>query len=697
MQAGTVAAGSRIRLTRGAALSTRRSFLRKGALAAGAVAASTTAGKVAARATGANAPSSLRGMNVILFLTDQERAIQHFPPGWAKDNLPGLTALQRNGLTFSHAYTNSCMCSPARSTMMSGYMPAQHGVKYTLETDMPSPQYPQVPLPTPPAMANLATIASAAGYNVVYKGKWHCSKPAAADFVWTPQDLALYGWSRWNPQDAGANQDIPEMGGGLANNDGRFMTSVGDYQDSSEGVLQFITKVAAQMQPFFLVVSLVNPHDVLGYPSKHGQAGYSANWLEGDVELPATVDESLDTKPAAQKQFLRISQLLGVLRNDQQKRNYLNFYANLIKASDQYLLDTLAALKSVPTQGGTSNLWKDTMVVRSADHGEMGLAHGGMRQKNFNMYEEATRVPLVFSNPVLWKRGRTNGALVSHVDLVPTMATLFGTPAAGRADWQGVDYSPIVLGASPRPVQDYVIFTYDDFQAGQDTGPYVKPPQHLVGIREKRWKICLYYDANGTVPGQWEMYDLQSDPEERVNLAYRGHHRTPQQERQLRRLQAKLVTVWNTRLQPLSGPPVPFPVAVGPVNVRLEGPTKTVSTNGNVITDKGTVTGSPIGSGDITMVFTLNPLTSVATCEYTITNPQGTINGTIDSRFTRNGPTLRFIGTSRFTGGTGAYAGIYSNAPMEYRDTHTLTGQKGAVAFVGSAALPATPSAQVVS
>ena len=110
---------------------------------------------------------------------------------------------------------------------MSGYFPAQHGVKYTLESNMTPPAYPQVPLPTPSSMANIATVMSAAGYNVIYKGKWHCSKPAGA--TWSPSDLSAYGFSRWNPDDAGANQSIPEMGGGIANNDGRFMTSVGDY------------------------------------------------------------------------------------------------------------------------------------------------------------------------------------------------------------------------------------------------------------------------------------------------------------------------------------------------------------------------------------------------------------------------------------------------------------------------------------
>ena len=77
-------------------------------------------------------------MNVLVFLTDQQRAVQHFPPGWTERNMPGFHRLQQHGLTFENAFTNACMCSPARSTLMSGYFPAQHGVKYTLETDMPS-------------------------------------------------------------------------------------------------------------------------------------------------------------------------------------------------------------------------------------------------------------------------------------------------------------------------------------------------------------------------------------------------------------------------------------------------------------------------------------------------------------------------------------------------------------------------------
>ena len=410
------------------------------------------------------------GMNVLVFLTDQQRAIQHFPPGWSERNLPGLTRLKKHGMTFDHAFTNACMCSPARSTLMSGYFPAQHGVKYTLETDMPSPQYPQVELAT--TFKNPATVAAAAGYTPVYKGKFHCNKPANGS-TWVPQDVNQYGFTRWDPPDAGANQSPPEAGGGSYDNDGRFMNSKGTPDAGTEGAVQYLASTAAQSQPFFMVVSLVNPHDVLFYPKSYATSGYDDSWLQGDIEVPATHREDLSTKPDVQAEFLKIFNLSGPIPTKQMKREYLRFYGNLMKSSDAYLVKILDTLEK-------TGLLRDTLVIATADHGEMGTAHGGMRQKNFNAYEESINIPLVYSNPRMFKKPRTNHSLVSHVDFLPTLASLIGAPSSARADWAGVDYSDQILGASPKPPQDYTVFTYDDFQSGQARGPYPKAPNHIV-------------------------------------------------------------------------------------------------------------------------------------------------------------------------------------------------------------------------
>jgi choline-sulfatase len=485
--------------------------------------------------------------NVVLFMTDQERAIQHFPANWEKDNLPGTTRLKKHGLTFENAFTNACMCSPARSTWMSGYFPAQHGVKYTLEDNMSPPRNPQVVLPL--NLANIASVMSAAGYNVVYKGKWHCSKPAG--MTWVPADVGQYGFTGWDPPDGGANQDVSQGGGAPTqpwangNNDDRFINDNGAWQNGEEGALAFLTSRAAAQQPFFLIVSLVNPHDVLFYPSdKFQQAGYDDSWLAGDIRLPATVGEDLATKPTAQQEILNILRGLGLLPTRQKKRNYLNFYGNLMKSSDNYLVKILDTLD----QEGLTN---DTLIIKTADHGEMGLAHGGLRQKNFVFYEEAIRVPLVYSNPELYPDPLQSSALVSHVDFLPTLASLFSAPESARAKWQGIDYSDLVLDPAAQPVQDYIVFTYDDYQSGQPTRPYPKPPNHIVSIREERYKLAEYYDVHGVVPSQWEMYDLATDPLETINLAYQGCQRTPQQQREYKRLMRKLRTVQATRLRPL--------------------------------------------------------------------------------------------------------------------------------------------------
>jgi choline-sulfatase len=534
---------------------TRKQLLGTGAAAAAGAVLSRGLG--VEQAFGAPKSEGLAGKNVILFLTDQERAIQHFPADWLRENLPGMRRLRRHGLSFESACTAACMCSPSRSSMMTGFFPAQHGVKYTLEEGMPANEFPQVNLPE--ALPNLGTIMSAAGYDVVYKGKWHCAKPAGSTDE--PSDLERYGFNRWDPPDAGANQSIPEAGGGYTNNDGRIIEDKGNYKEAKEGALQYLDSVATVQQPFFLVISLVNPHDVLFYPSKtFDESGYDTSWLAGDIEIPPTNEEDLSTKPSVQEEFLNIFNLTGKPKSDSEKRGYMNFYGNLMRSSDNYLVEVLNKLEA-------KGLYEDTLIIRTSDHGEMGLSHGGLRQKNFNFYEETLKVPLVYSNPKMFPRPVTSDALVSHVDLVPTLASLAGTPKSARARWQGVDYSDVVLKPErSKEPQDYIAFTYDDYQSGQSNGVYPKQPRHVRSIREKRWKLAKYVDievkiVNGkpieytpkkAIPTQWEMYDLKTDPNEEVNLAFDGYERTPAQDAQFARLKKKLEKVEATRLSPLA-------------------------------------------------------------------------------------------------------------------------------------------------
>jgi choline-sulfatase len=584
--------------------------------------------------------------------------------------------LKSHGLEFHSAFTNTAMCSPARATLFSGFLPAQHHVRYTLEEQMPNTTYPQMELPTPNTIPNLATVALAAGFkSVVYKGKMHFSKPLDPGYKWTVEDALKYGWQRWNPPDAGANQDPSQAGGSPAYNDDRIMYQIGNASEGTEGALQYLSTYAKFMQPFFLVVSLVNPHDVLLYPKGINSTNYTSSMFQGSIGLPPTLYEDLKSKPTVQRSFRNIINLgLGPLSTDAMKLKYVNFYGNLMKAADAKLLDLLNMLDS-------TGLTDSTVVIRTSDHGEMGLAHGGLRQKNFNIYEESIRIRLLYSNPVLFPKAQSTNALVSHVDFVPTIASLFGATLPGNStpcNWAGVDYSSILLNASrPHDVQTYIPFTYDDFQSGQSHGPYPVEPNHIIGLREKRYKFAKYYAPLGSRSSrksEFEMYDLQVDPLERVNLAASGYNRTATQEYEYKRLQRKLAEMIKSRLNPI---PISQPV-------QFIASTKNVRRKASVFEDRGQVTGFPLGTGNIRLVYKLNQRQKTATNNFLILSKTGSIGGKANMTFTINATHIYFVGTCSFDHGTGGYRGI-SATGLSFTDTNTLSGQHGQVTIDGLA------------
>lgn len=435
--------------------------------------------------------------NLILILTDQERALQWFPDGWAAANLPNYTALCNSGILFDHCCTNTAMCSPARNTIFTGLYPAQHQSFDTLTEGF---QQSDTEHQLDPTLPNLATCLKAAGYEVIYKGKWHLSKAVeGCDGNRIDDDILRYGFDLWNPPDAGQDTKIENYGGGTANNDQRFVDDAVAYLQGKSA--------NPDTKPFCLVVSLVNPHDVLGYPGNQGTGGYTAADLLGDIELPPSVHENLldNFKPTCQEALLIKLMGLGPLVNDTMKRNYLNFYGNLMKRVDTQIGQVLGAL--------SAKLRDTTWIVRTSDHGELGMCHGGLRQKSFNCYEESIRVPLIWSNPVDFPIGRTCSELVSHVDLLPTICSLLGVAGWEGYGFAGVDYSSLIKVAAAPPVQDSILFTWDDIWAGQNAAGnpqgIVAPPNRIQMIRQKYYKYARYFDGDGVQPDQQEFYDLR--------------------------------------------------------------------------------------------------------------------------------------------------------------------------------------------
>lgn len=474
-----------------------------------------------------------RKQNIILILTDQQRTLQWFPPGWEERNLPAMTFLKRHGMSFPQSVNNTCACTPSRTTIFTGTYPTRNLSNFTLTEfyqptnttatpyNIPEENNTNVPTAGPyptalsaseneldPTLPNLATILADAGYETFYKGKYHLSKGVLGyDNYYYEADITRYGFRQWDPPDAGQDAQIQNYGGGNADNDGRFT------QDTVAFLRDRVNHPKPRQKPFCLIFSLVNPHDVLGYPnnwvSPTNNGGYSPKDLRGAVGLPPTINENLrkNYKPSSQEDWLK---LMGVLRGPQ-RDNYLNFYGNLMKLVDGEIMQLLDVLRAPKGR----SLWENTMIIRTSDHGEMGLTHGGMRQKWFNVYQESIKVPLVWSNPVLFPKPMVSDALVSLVDLLPTLASFCGIKNLERYNMQGRDYSSLFTNPEGK-IQDYTYFINTDVKAGQAIPQAAFPPNHVAMVRDAHFKYARYYGGTtlkGTTSNrvQEEFYNLATD------------------------------------------------------------------------------------------------------------------------------------------------------------------------------------------
>ena len=433
-----------------------------------------------------------RKPNILILMTDQQRAEQHWPAGWVKKNLPSVARLAKHGLTFNRAFTSAAECSPSRAALLTSTYPQQNGVTTTPGTLSPT------------GLKNMAQVMSDAGYAVAWKGKWHLAYSATAT---SPDFLAAYDANDWNPPDAGTSLQVDStLGGGTPNNDGRYVSGPdgepGQTKGYGESVVEFLRGYDQSGPPFCLFVSLVNPHDVHVLMLDYEAWGYRADdFRHGGISLPENHDDNLTSKPAVQLQFRRNWHSFS----RQQSLDYVNFYAYLHRVVDGHITKVLDTLDEL-------DLTDDTLVVRFSDHGEMGLSHG-LCEKMYTAYDETIRVPLVFSNPVWFPKPVETDSFATLIDLLPTLARVAGARGVGGMGFRGKDLTPI-LKDPHAAVQDGVLFTYDDPLLQTISGAL-----HIRCLRKRDWMYAVYFDEAGT-EFQYELYDLTADPGQLTNLAY---------------------------------------------------------------------------------------------------------------------------------------------------------------------------------
>jgi phosphoglycerol transferase MdoB-like AlkP superfamily enzyme len=183
-------------------------------------------------------------------------------------------------------------------------------------------------------------------------------------------------------------------------------------------------------------------------------------------------------------------------------QNDLERYLAIMSEVDGYIGELLAYLRAHND---------DTLVVITGDHGEAFREIHNTTGHGFSVYDEEVKVPLILWNPKLIPEGYRVSTVGSHVDLAPTVLDLLGESAPAK--WQGSS-----LFAPGHPPRAYF------FAAARG--------QYLLGVREARWKYII--DARRE---EEELYDLESDPLEQVNVS--GDH--PERARRLRQRLAAML------------------------------------------------------------------------------------------------------------------------------------------------------------
>lgn len=564
--------------------------------------------------------------NILLIMTDQ---MQTPPEGYgpdegaaqglkeilgfrtvASDNdytkfFPGLLRLREHAVVLRRHYTASAACVPSRTCIMTGQYPSVTGAD---QTDGLYKSADDVPFLNPNGIPTIGDWFRSVGYTTHYFGKWHVSKAEPPDY------LEPWGFSEWE-------KSYPEPHGGTADNTGTYR----DVQ-FADNVVDFLKNKGEDSSgaPWFAVSSLVNPHDVSSWPinwetpmgtgvvpwtdyppppsipaegAKSRLGGEQSPQIYVDLNpdgfpqnnstLPRTYTESLDNKPRCQKDYslkwgLAIatntnlnfaaggipyrSPLPFQLQGDYAAAwslAYNQFYFYCHYLADLQLRRVLEALDD-------NGLKDNTIVVFLADHGDLTGAHGGMIQKWHNAYEEAIRVPLVISSPLVNENKREMREIhqpTSSIDFAPTLLALAGfDEEETRAVMQtihgesvvlpfaGANLSPYVKGedegpiiASDGAIRTGVLFMtndsitelgannpgnsrvagYEAFLANVDNhirqglplarGP-VRQPNNVRALCTGDWKIVHYIDPHGVEADEWELYCLTADPVEQTNL-----------------------------------------------------------------------------------------------------------------------------------------------------------------------------------
>jgi arylsulfatase A-like enzyme len=450
-------------------------------------------------------PAKLRRKpNLIVFLPDQQRADTIACCGGAKVHAPNLNKLASESVVFSRAYVTHPVCTPSRSTLMTGTWPHTNGCTKN-----------SVPLDR--RFRVLPEFLEDRDYRTAYMGKWHLGMAGSAQ----------WGFEEWISTEHAGHYS-------------RFLISMGLTPDKKDGDFselaisnlplelsrpKFLEKNACEFierhrrDPFILIVAFVEPHSPYNGPlnDEHPLS-------DVDLDITATVPptDNIPMRYRLMREWqqaeavldrARLPKLLFFGITPEEYRSLKQRYLGLVTMVDQSIGAILACLERL-------DLADDTVVVHTSDHGDTLGAHQLFGKEV--MFEEAVRVPYLVRLP-----GRRSCTIirqpVSHIDFVPTLLDLLGQTKPSQC--AGKSRVPLIRGEAMAPESVFIEWAPNRTKIKKGTS---LAPRRMIKravdestrtvISIDGWKLCLRdKDTN-------ELYNLNDDPLEMRNLYASGQY-----------------------------------------------------------------------------------------------------------------------------------------------------------------------------
>ncbi|AQT68382.1 Arylsulfatase [Anaerohalosphaera lusitana] len=395
---------------------------------------------------------------------------------WGKNvavETPHIDSLAENGTLCTSFYATTPVCSPSRSSFVSG-------------------RYPQnTPVVTNNIRMNddIETFAATLqkhGYKTGYAGKWHLDgfgKPQ-----WGPEREFGFADNRYmfNRGHWKLLEDTPEGPRVAArNNKGRPSYSVANATPENfttdflaDKAIEFVT--ANRNEPFCYMVSIPDPHG-----PNSVRPPYETMYQDLDFQPPETSKKSAEGLPSWGKKARPIGPR-GMAK-----------YFGMVKCIDDNVGKMVDHLKKL-------DLLDNTIVVFTSDHGDLCGEHS--RNNKGVPYEASAKIPFVISWPKKIKKGNVINHAMSCVDFLPTVLSLMDVPTSGKED--GRDASGLFTGTDGS-YKDIAFIRGTGDRNGTEKGD---DKDNWFGVVTSRYKLIYAPEDK-----PW-LFDLKKDPDELVNF-----------------------------------------------------------------------------------------------------------------------------------------------------------------------------------